>query len=200
MLRQDWYQASRGYLANIVAYAIAKFSLSIKQQFFGAELNFSSIWNNQEIGPETLTELVNLSRLAQIHLTDPSRPQGNVTQWAKQQACWERFKILPVKLGSLLQQELISQQEAKTQVAEARKVRAIDSSYETIQRVMEVDKAIWHVAIGSQPGLRISPTESTLVRKYGIPNNAVPSERQATAMLRVLARMEGLGIISSDQY
>ena len=200
VLRQDWYQASRGYLANILAYAIAKFSLMVKQQLPDSELDFSSIWKNQKIGTASLSALVEISHRAQLHLTDTSRPQANVTQWAKQQACWEKFKNVNILLGDDLRSDLVSKIEAQSQIADARKERSVDTGFEIIARIMSVELSIWELALSSPPGFRFSPTESSLIRKFGMSSGAVPSERQASTLLRVLVRMSDQGLIAADSF
>ncbi|MEU5839577.1 AIPR family protein, partial [Streptomyces diacarni] len=200
VLKQEWYQLSRGYLANIVAYAIAKFSLLITQQFPDAELDFTSIWKNQKVGLASLAALTEIAHRSQLHLTNQSRPQANVTQWAKQQACWENFKGVKIDLSDGLRVDLISKQDAQSKASDARKERAFDTGFENIARILSVDSTLWEIAIAPSSGLRISPTESSLIRKFGLSQGAIPSERQSLSLLRVLNRMVAQGLIPDGSY
>lgn len=114
VLRQDWYKSSRGYLANIVAYAISRFALQIELQFNRTTYDFGRVWQSQKIGDTTLTALLTMAYAAQQHLTAPDRPQANVTQWAKQRACWEEFKRVPIRLDDAVACDLIFIDEAAT--------------------------------------------------------------------------------------
>lgn len=172
----------------------------VKQQLPDSELDFSSIWKNQKIGTASLSALVEISHRAQLHLTDTSRPQANVTQWAKQQACWEKFKNVNILLGDDLRSDLVSKIEAQSQIADARKERSVDTGFEIIARIMSVELSIWELALSSPPGFRFSPTESSLIRKFGMSSGAVPSERQASTLLRVLVRMSDQGLIAADSF
>ena len=196
-LKQDWYRASPGYLANIVAYAISRFALAIDAQFGGARYDFGRVWERQSLTTSTLDALLTIAREAQLHLTDPDRPQANVTQWAKQQACWERFRKKPVSLEHSIIDDLLSAPDARTAELDDRKQRALDSGFEGIQRVMEVGPEVWDTVYRASG---LSPTESDLIRLFGLQHGAVPSERQAASLLRLLGRMVTNGVISRESY
>lgn len=108
VLKQNWYKAAPGYLANVVAYAISGLAFQISVQFDGAEYNFENVWQRQAVSTSTLEALREIALLAQQHLTDSHRPQANVTQWAKQQACWEGFKKVPIRLDDGVEGDLVT--------------------------------------------------------------------------------------------
>lgn len=197
ILKQSWYKRSPGYLANIVAYAIARFSFQIETQFTGKKFDFSRVWENQALGAETLTSLLEISQEAQRHLTDSDRPQANVTQWAKQQACWEQFKSYKMRLSSAVEPALLDSEQARVVASEARRERKMDAGFEDIERVLNVPNEVWQMV--SEVG-GISPTESSLVRKFGLMRRLPPTERQAGALLRLLDKMVDRGVIRSKSY
>lgn len=196
VLKQDWYRSAPGYLANIVAYAISRFAAQIDQQFGGAKYNFAQVWQEQSIKASTLELLLEIAYGAQQHLTDEGRPQANVTQWAKQQACWDRFAKRQFDLPDATLRELVSAQDSGVQVKDERKQRAMDTGFEVIQKVMLVKTPIWE-SIYRNGGL--SPMESDLIQLFGL-QNAVPSDRQATALLKLLGRMADDGVIGRDDF
>ncbi|GAA3756107.1 AIPR family protein [Microbacterium kribbense] len=197
VLRQDWYTSTPGYLANIVAYAIARFALQIDIQFSGAKYDFGRVWERQAISDNTLTALLDVAHAAQLHLTDDSRPQANVTQWAKQQACWDRFSKSQMRLPASIAADLISHEEALSSIKDERKQRVMDAGIENATRVMAVPTATW--ASVAQSG-NLSPLEGDLVRLFGQRAGGVPSEKQAAVLLRLLARMAETGVISRDSF
>lgn len=197
VLKQDWYTSSPGYLANIVAYAIARFALQIDNQFGGAKYDFVRVWNRQSISEATLAVLLDVAHAAQLHLTDDGRPQANVTQWAKQQACWDRFSKQAMRLPQSMESELSSAEDSRVAAKDERKQRAMDSGFEAVQRVMVVKPSTWQ-AVYRAGGL--SPMESDLVKLFGLRKHGVPSEKQALALLRLLGRMADNGAIRRDAW
>ncbi|GAB3614710.1 AIPR family protein [Humibacter ginsengisoli] len=200
VLREDWYKATPGYLANIVAYAIARFAFQIGLQFDGARYDFGKVWMRQAISEPSLTALIGVAREAQRYLTDPNRPQANVTQWAKQQACWEGFKRDRIHLADTIEEDLISAGEAQVRNADDRKQRAMDTGYEVVQRVLAVKSGVWEAVYRSSGQVPMSPTERDLVQLFGLRRGKVPSDRQAAVLLRVLDRMADNGILRRDSY
>ncbi len=197
ILKEDWYKSSPGYLANIVAYAIARFALQIDTQFGGAKYDFGQVWQRQSISDVTLNALLEVAHEAQLHLTDDERPQANVTQWAKQQACWERFTRTRVWLPDAVDQDLLGGDESRTLAKDERKQRAMDTGFEAIQRVLAVKPVVWD---GVYRSGGLSPLESDLVQLFGLRRGKIPSDRQAGALLRLLERMADAGAISRESF
>jgi len=200
VLKQDWYKASRGYLANIVAYAISYFASQIDAQFGGAVYNFQRVWQRQAISGGTLSALLEVAYAAQRHLTHPTRPQANVTQWAKQQACWEAFKRVSFEITDAVSDDLLPADVAKDEGSNHRKERAMDTGFEAVKRVLSVEARVWETIYGSTTRVPISPLEESLVKMFGLRSGKVPSDRQAAVLLRLLERMVDNGILSRDAY
>lgn len=198
VLKQDWYKAAPGYLANIVAYAISRLGLAIELRFGGANFDFERVWQRQAICDSTLAALIEIAHAAQRHLTDPNRPQANVTQWAKQQACWEGFKKVGVRLEGGIENDLVTADEARGQASDDRKQRAMDTGFEAVKRVLAVKPQVWETVYRAQ--VPMSPTEKDLVQMFGLRQGKVPSERQGAVLLRLLGRMADSGIIWRDSY
>jgi hypothetical protein len=198
VLKQDWYRAAPGYLANIVAYAISRFALEIEARVGGAHFDFGRVWQCQAISASTLAALIEIAHAAQQYLTEQNRPQANVTQWAKQQACWEGFKNVGVRLGSDIENDLVTAEEAGGQAADDRKQRAMDTGFEVVKRILAVKPQVWETVYRAQ--VPISPTEKDLVQMFGLRQGKVPSDRQGAVLLRLLGRMAESGIIGRDDY
>jgi hypothetical protein len=200
VMKEDWYKSSPGYLANIVAYAIAKFRLQIDDQFPAQKYDFTKTWNLQAIPLETLRALLAIAHEAQVYLNDPRRPQANVTQWAKQTACWEGFSKVSIAVDSAVAEDLLDANESAVLQREATKVRKMDSGFEAINRVLEVMPETWKSVAMSVSKHPISPMEADLVEAFGAGNKKVPSERQAKALIRMLDRFSSIGVIGRDDY
>ncbi|CAL4861276.1 hypothetical protein MMM2322_02961 [Microbacterium sp. MM2322] len=197
VLKQVWYTASPGYLANIVAYAIARFSSQIETQFGGAKFDFGRVWETQSIDETTLVALLDFAHAAQLHLTDDNRPQANVTQWAKQQACWDQFSKARLQLEVTLQSSLVSAEDARSATRDERKLRVMDTGFENIRRVVSVSQDTWAAVYRAG---QLSPLESNLVQLFGLRSGNVPSEKQASVLLRLLDRMADVGAIARESF
>lgn len=198
VMQSDWYES--GYLANIVTYAVAKLSLEISRQFPGRSLDFSQIWRSQTIGPGTREALEQAARQMLGVLTHPDRPQPNVTQWAKQETCWTWAREKELALSRSLADELVQ----VTALAEARKeakdTQKIDSGFELVQRVMEVDHAVLRqVVVEGYRSNSITKREMDVIQLI-VRRGAVPSERQSKLVLEACDRAAREGIIPRDSY
>lgn len=193
-----WY--GKGYLANIVAYGVAKLAHEIPRQFPGSRLNFDAIWARQSTSQTLLSAALVVAERAQEHLTDPRRKQANVTQWAKQEVCWTTFRDASVPLPRDLAVDLIDADTATSQASDDKKQRRMDSGFEAIQRVLKVAPAVWEAVYSSSGDVRLSPMESDLVAGFGLRKGRVPTERQAAALLKALDRMAEGAVISKDAY
>src|SRR5262249_7597570 len=86
---QPWYQ---GYRANVVAYVIAKLAHDIEQMKLAVDLD--AIWKAQTISEAFTDALVIATKLVHDVIVTPIGGISNVTEWAKQQACWTRVMAL----------------------------------------------------------------------------------------------------------
>jgi hypothetical protein len=199
VVKQDWYKSSRGYLANIVAYAIARFALQLQRQF-DARFDFDRLWRAQAVSEATLAALVGVAESAQKYLTDPGRRQANVTQWAKQQACWDGFKKTAILLDEAVRPDLIAPEDAHAQMVDDRKQRSMDTGFETIKRILAVKPSVWDVVYHSGERVSISPTEKDLIQLFGLRRGKVPSDRQAALLMKLLERMASSGVIAREVF
>ncbi|MCS5713524.1 AIPR family protein [Herbiconiux sp. CPCC 205716] len=198
VMKSPWY--GTGYLANIVAYAMSKFAFEIEAQFPSSRFDFDAVWNRQSLSAETEEVLLEIANLMQKVLTDPGRPQSNVTQWAKQVACWDSAKDSPFVLPRGIEVDLVSRSDEKTAQVAARRERQVDSGFEAIGRVLKVKPDVWSTVLreGVRGGL-ISPTERGIIERIAVPGT-VPTERQAARALLALERSAENALISHDAY
>ena len=69
---------------------------------FKASSNLCSIWRNQALPSELEESIRIVSKAAYDHLVQGAKG-GNVTEWAKREACWDEFKKLSIqKIPNLL--------------------------------------------------------------------------------------------------
>lgn len=194
----SWYES--GYLANIVAYTMAKIAYEIPRHFAGSELDFSAIWKRQELPETMLGSIDSIAETVLAVLTAEDRPQANVTQWAKQQACWERVKRAPIEFRPEFKKALVDKSDAQGKRTEARKLQAMDNEFEDAARVLAVAPAVWEKALseGVSEGL-LSSTNVGIIEKLR-QGSMVPTARQSKSVLTALQRLADFGVVGKDEF
>lgn len=90
-----------GYRANIVTYTIALLAHATGQQ-----IDLDAIWREQNISEHTSAAVEALCYPVRDALID-APGSGNVTEWCKKEACWNRVRELRVTLPRGLRNELV---------------------------------------------------------------------------------------------
>ena len=187
---QPWYQG--GYRANVVAYAIAKLAHDVAQR--GESINLERTWRAQGISPGLREALVVSAKAVHDVIVDPSDRMRNVTEWAKQQACWSRVMGLHVAWPEALEAELVSGAERdevkRTAVKEQKMLNGIEA--QTV--VFQAGSALWSdVKVwGMSKGLLSPDDQGILDVAISIPAK-VPSEKQSLRTIEILQRLREEG-------
>lgn len=184
VMRQDWYE--NGYLANIVTYTVARISQAVSENFSSLDLDFGRIWRDQDI-PDDLIEFGVLTAEQVLNsLTAEDRRVVNVTQWAKQEACWQSIKKIPFAQLELLSNCLIDKAETKVSKAESKKLQTLDDSIKNQTIVVRQNKRNWQkISSDDQILQQLSPTDLDLINLISR-SGWVPSELQAARLVKVL--------------
>lgn len=193
VMASDWYNT--GYLANIVTYAVARFALELELRFPGRRYDFEQVWKRQGLSSSSRDSLAGVAEAMHTLLTDPTRPQANVTQWAKQEEAWKRAQRVPVRLADGVENDLIDASEIRSRQVSAKRERQIDSGLEVVTRVMKIQRNVWTDILRDSRGSGIlSPTDLGIIQTVAGGN--VPSDRQAARAWRVLERCVDEGLIT----
>ena len=188
--KQPWYQG--GYRANIVAYSIAKLGHDIEGR--GRSLNFERIWNRQEISGNLHEALTLAAKAANDVIVEPPVGMRNVTEWAKQQACWARIQSLVVRWPVALEAELLSEAERGGSERSAIKdQRELDNMQAEIF-VAEMGTEFW-LALrdwGVSKGL-LAQIDERILETAASASEKMPSSRQCRQAVEVLGRLRDEG-------
>ena len=76
----------KGYRANVIYYTIAMLG-----HIYGNQINLIEVWKKQSLSNEWDSIVKTIAQNTLNYLRD-SAGDRNVTQWAKQSACWDEFK------------------------------------------------------------------------------------------------------------
>lgn len=190
--RQLWY--SQGYRANIVTYTISLFHILIQKQFPGMNLDLMSIWNRQSIPDAVTTVLTKLSELVYSKLTDSQRGIENVTQWCKQEACWNSVQSIKYELPSEIKVCLIGLEERKVAEREAKSDQRVDSDTEIMTKIIEISQEKWKNIFSFATSRHIiTADEHTALRIACQIPQKIPNPIQCKKLLAVLERLQEEG-------
>ena len=187
---QDWYRG--GYRANVVAYAIAKLSHDVKEK--GKFINFERIWRQQGISTGLRNSLKVAAAAVHEVLINPISATSNVTEWAKQQACWNRVVALQVNWLEALEHELLTSREhAEAGRAAARNQRELNG-IEAQTAVVNAGPEFWMEikGWGVSKGL-LSPDDSGVLDVASSIPNKIPTEKQSERAIEILHRLQDEG-------
>ena len=188
--KQPWYQG--GYRANIVAYSIAK--LGHDTESSGRSLNFERIWNRQEISANLQEALSLAAKAANDVIVEPPVGMRNVTEWAKQQACWARIQSLVVRWPVALEAELLSEAERGDAERSAIKDQRELDNMQAEVFVAEMGTEFW-LALrdwGVSKGL-LAQIDERILEAASSASEKMPSSRQCRQAVEVLGRLRDEG-------
>lgn len=136
---QPWYQG--GYRANVVACAIAKIAHDVEEM--DRAVNFDSIWRKQNMSDAFKEALVLASKACHDVLVDPPAGMSNVTEWAKQQACWSRISELDILWPRAFVRELMTREEEQEGQSDAEKDQRLINGIEAQSVVVKAGGPLW---------------------------------------------------------
>lgn len=188
--KQPWYEG--GYRANIVAYAIAKLSHDLEQM--GRSVDYERIWRKQGISKNLQDALTLSAGEVQRIIVDPSSGSGNITEWAKQPACWTRVSALRIEWPQAWLDELLSAEERRTAERDGIKNQRILNGIEAQTIVVNAGAETWRSVRewGSSRQLLSAKEEGILAVAAAIPHR-IPSEKQSMSVITTLQRLHQEG-------
>lgn len=187
---RPWYEG--GYRANVVAYAIARLSAHLAGS--DSIFDFDQVWREQAVGP-ILDGALTASADAVVEvIVNPSAGSKNVTEWAKQQACWTRVQGVKVDWPASLGRILISRSDGRNLEREAKTVQRVDNGIEAQTKVIGAGGDAWLrvESWGRERGL-INEKESSILKVCASLPRKIPTEKQCQAALETLRRLRTEG-------
>lgn len=187
---QPWYQG--GYRANVVAYTIAKLAHDVARR--GEAINFEGIWRSQEISTGLRAAFAVSAEAVHDVIIEPPERMRNVTEWAKQQACWNRVTRLDLEWPEALEDELISAIERKEMKRAAVKEQRVLNGIEAQMIVVQAGSGLWDAVKSWGLSQRlITPRDAGILDVARSVPNKVPSEKQSVKAIEILRRLRDEG-------
>ena len=187
---QSWYEG--GYRANVVAYTIAKLAHDVAQR--GESINFERVWRAQGLSPGLREALVMSAKMTHDVIVDPPDGMRNVTEWAKQQACWTRVMRLQMEWPEVLKADLVTSAERDEVKRSAVKDQKMLNGIEAQTVVVQAGTALWRDVKewGLSKGL-LSPDEQGILDVAISMPVKIPSEKQSLRTIKILQRLRDDG-------
>ena len=181
--KAEWYD--KGYLANIVTYAMAKVAYDLLRSRRGV-MNFPAIWQQQSVPEQVLEYGLDVAHMCFLTLTAPGRPVQNVTEWAKREQCWEAVRAQTVPVPSEVQEWLLAVDAVVDEKRDAARVQRIDNGIEAQTAVFQVPTSEWSSMEQFLASNRLlSPSEQSVLGLMTGRRPGVPSEKQAAWLLKI---------------
>lgn len=191
----SWYET--GFLANIVTYAIARISLELEK--LKVEPDWSQIWRMGEISDDFVEALVDVAERMSMVLNDPTRPQKNVSEWAKMEKCWIQARETPVDLPAdwLATLSAANRETRREQIKEEKAKGEILGEVEILNRLFKIPGDTWDQILSSER-LSVSPIQANVVKLFRQGN--IPSKKQLDRVVELLQRAKEEALISNDLW
>lgn len=195
--KQPWYLG--GYRANIVTYAIAKIfhDGSLDEQM----LDLDAIAKRQTVSDELVFSLLVAAQEAHEVISQPVAGMRNLSEWAKQQACWSQLKDRKLSYGKQLASCLISKDRVRAKERDAKAKEREITGVEAQLLAVELGAGFWLEVLskGKLAGRLDGREEQALKICTSIPRK-IPTERQSSYALMALDRLREEGVLPAEPH
>lgn len=188
--KQPWYEG--GYRANIVTYTIAKLFHDANGE--RQVLDLDVIWRRQSLSEPLQDALLLVAAEAHDVITSPPDGVRNMSEWAKQQACWSNMKGRALSYGDSFETCLTPVDEARATRQEERARQTMTAGINTQTEVVTRGPAFWSEVLAWGTAKRqLSPKDRQILAVCAALPNRLPSELQSRHALDVLGRLRENG-------
>lgn len=190
--QSEWYKADRGYKANIVTYTVAWLINHLNKER-GSALDLTRIWKAQDVPEELQRVLVAIApRVAEMIKTPPSLVR-NVSEYAKQQACWASVSKADLPVSDQIETVTIDLSIVQDQKKQAAKLKRIDNSLEFEILLLELAKRINDVEKLARDHRLLSPKSTAAIAKLKLGRMNL-NRSELNAMKNLVERLQQAGI------
>ena len=186
--KQAWYEG--GYRANIVTYAMAKLFHDANRE--KEVLDLDTIAKRQAVPEPLVRALLIAATAAHDVITHPVAGMRNMSEWAKQQACWSVLSGRELKYGRDFGSCLTLKDTAKTSERDERNKKREDDGISAQSEVVTLGGSFWGEVLSKATEARqLSLKDEQILRVCAAIPRQLPSELQCKHALNVLERIRG---------
>lgn len=193
--KQPWYEG--GYRANIVTYAMAKVFHDASQT--NDVLDIDAIAKRQLVSDALLRVLLLAAEEAHHVITKPAAGMRNLSEWAKQQACWSALQARKVNYGADLARCLTLKETARQNERDAHEKQRATAGIEAQSAVVELGADFWRKVLeGGSAQRKLSLKDEQILKVCASLPRQIPTEKQSKHAITVLERLKEEGVLSVD--
>lgn len=190
--KQTWYEG--GYRANIVTYAMAKVFHDANGE--KQVLDLDAIWRRQSVSDALKKALLLAAAEANDVITNPPAGVRNMSEWAKQQACWNGLKGRSLQYGSEFDGCLVLAENARANERDQRKKKREIDGISAQSKVVNLGANFWQKVLSlGMADRKLTPKDQQILQVCASMPRQLPSELQCKHALSVLERLEELGLV-----
>jgi hypothetical protein len=195
--RQPWYEG--GYRANIVAYTIAKMAHEVQR--LNAAVNFEMIWKRQAVPAEMQLAIVDAARVVNDVIVNPPAGQRNISEWAKQQACWAAVERSRVAWPKIWLDSLISKSEAQDHKRHGKREQQVLKGIDAQTAVVTAGKEFWSSVAAWGASRKLLDDKDMGILTAAITwTNRPPSELQSRHLVSMAKRLASEGCVLCERF
>lgn len=185
-----WYEG--GYRANIVTYAMAKVFHDANGE--RQVLDLDAIWRRQAVSEPLTRALLIAAAEAHDAITHPPQGVRNMSEWAKQQACWNGLRARQLEYDDDFESCLTLADTVRTAKREARADKSINDGISAQTEVVTLGGDFWGDLLDwGRTKKRLTPKEMQILQVCASMPRQVPSDLQSRHAMDVLGRMRDQG-------
>ena len=195
--KTDWYKLKHSYKANVVAYSMSVLFEWIRNNHSGYGLDFTRIWNGQGLYPELENQMSVLCTEVYEFITRDDRLTENVTQWCKQEACWQRARQQYWTFTPEFLKTLVSNSVANAEKQEEKEKQKVGNEVDDLKLIMAFGSDYWQQALDwAKDHTGLSDMEESIIRMIINMNvtGRIPSVKQAKVALKARERFINNGM------
>ncbi|MBR0661659.1 AIPR family protein [Neoroseomonas oryzicola] len=191
--KQPWYEG--GYRANIVTYAMAKVFKDASRE--KQVLDLDAIWRRQAVSQPLQRALLLAAAEANYVITHPPSGVRNMSEWAKQQACWSGLEGRRLDYGDDFDGCLTLQETARTNERDQRKKKRETDGISAQSEVVNRGSEFWReILVRGAADRKLTPKDQQILQICASMPRQIPSELQSKHAITVLERMREQGLVA----
>lgn len=188
--KQTWYEG--GYRANIVTYAMAKVFHDTNGE--REVLDLDTIARRQALSDPLVHALLVAAAAAHEVITHPAAGMRNMSEWAKQQACWNGLASRKLNYGKYFESCLTLKDTAKSTERDERKKQRVNDGISAQTEVVTLGAGFWRDLLDRGTANRqLSPKDEQILGVCASMPRKLPSELQSKHAIGILERMREQG-------
>nr|ABZ09821.1 hypothetical protein ALOHA_HF4000APKG8K5ctg1g34 [uncultured marine microorganism HF4000_APKG8K5] len=190
----EWYPS--GYKANIVAYSVA-WLIHHALTKWGKQIDLEKIWKFQDL-PENLHSAFNaIGEAISKTITDTPDDVSNVTEYCKQERCWQRIKSLSIELEHTIKGDLVDMEEADNSSKNAVTEQKLDDQLNAEAKILLIGDGWSGIRDFAQAERFITFDQDDLVERV-LRGNQPRGKRQIEKLAALLREAEERGYVLPD--